>query len=84
VRQTLTTVGVPTATGALGVVGGVLLARTALQRRRKLLGVPLPGVKIDLTNVGRQIGEAGRQFGRLASEVQAVREKAEKISRAVG
>jgi hypothetical protein len=58
-------------------VGGVLLGRTAFQRRRKI------PPKIDLAGVGRQIGEAGRQFARLASEVQAVRQKAEQVARAL-
>jgi hypothetical protein len=31
----------------------------------------------------KQIGEAGRQFGKLAGEVRAAREKAEKISKAI-
>lgn len=70
-------------TGALGVAGGVLLGRTALQRNRKFLGIPVPGVKVDLSDVGKQIGEAGRQFGRLANEVQTARKKAEKISKAL-
>jgi hypothetical protein len=71
-------------TGAIGVAGGLLLGRSALSRRPRLLGLPLPEVKLDLTDVGRQIGQAGRQLGRLAHEVQEVREKAEKISRAIG
>lgn len=64
----------------VGVAGGVLLGRTALARERKVLGVPMPK-KIDLAGVGQQIGEAGRQFGRLAGEVRGVREKAEQIGR---
>jgi hypothetical protein len=67
------TVGASIAGATVGVVGGVLLGRTALQRHRKL------PPKIDLTGVGQQIGEAGRQFARLASEVRSVREKAEQI-----
>jgi hypothetical protein len=74
---------VPVATATIGVAGGVLLGRTALQRNRKVLGVPIPSVKVDLADVGKQIGEAGRQFGKLASEVRTVREKAEQIGRAV-
>jgi hypothetical protein len=66
------------------VAGGVLLGRTALQKNRKFLGIPVPGVKVDLADVSKQIGEAGRQFGRLAKEVKTAREKAEKIGRAVG
>jgi hypothetical protein len=64
----------------VGVAGGVLLSRKALARERKVLGVPMPK-KIDLAGVSQQIGEAGRQFGRLAGEVRGVREKAEQIGR---
>jgi hypothetical protein len=64
----------------VGIAGGVLLGRTALSRERKVMGVPVPK-KIDLAGVGQQIGEAGRQFGRLAGEVRGVREKAEQIGR---
>lgn len=54
-----------------------------MKRNRKVLGVPVPGMKIDLANVTKQIGEAGRQFGKFAQEVQYAREKAEKIGRAI-
>jgi hypothetical protein len=76
-------VALPAATAVVGAAGGVLLGRTALQRDRKILGVRVPGIKIDLADVSKQIGEAGRQFGRLAREVQSAREKAEKVSRAI-
>lgn len=82
-REAITNVAIPAVTGAIGVAGGVLLGRTALQRNRKVLGISVPGTKIDMANVSKQIGEAGRQFGRLAHEVQAAREKAEKISKAI-
>jgi hypothetical protein len=85
-KENVTQVAIPAVTGALGIAGGVLLGRTALQRNRKVLGMTLPGIKVkkaDLSDVGRQIGEAGRQFGKLAREVQSAREKAEKISRAI-
>jgi len=84
VREKITHVAVPAVTGALGVAGGMLLGRTALKRNRKVLGIPIPGMKVDMVNVSKQISDAGRQFGRLASEVQTAREKAEKISRAIG
>jgi hypothetical protein len=74
-HEAVRTVGASLAGATVGVVGGVLLGRTALQRRRKL------PPKIDLTGVGQQIGEAGRQFARLAGEVRSVREKAEQIGR---
>ncbi|HEY2440414.1 MAG TPA: hypothetical protein VG371_01090 [Solirubrobacteraceae bacterium] len=71
------------ASAAAGVAGGVVLGRTALQRNRKILGIPVPGSKVDLSDMSKQIGEAGRQFGKLAGEVRAAREKAEKISKAL-
>jgi hypothetical protein len=66
---------------AVGVVGGVLLTRkSGKQHQRKVLGVPVPD-KVDFGGVADQIGAAGRQFGELAGEVRAVREKAEQIGR---
>ncbi|MGH2859166.1 MAG: hypothetical protein ACRDMJ_16955 [Solirubrobacteraceae bacterium] len=77
----------PVVTGAAGVAGGVLLGRTALQRHRRVLGIPMPD-KIDLHGVTQQLGEAGRQFGKLAGEVRtmagevrAARQKAEQIGK---
>jgi hypothetical protein len=75
---------VPVATAAVGVAGGVVLGRTALQRNKKVLGIPMPNVKIDLADASKQIGAAGKQFGKLAGEIKTAREKAEKISRAIG
>jgi hypothetical protein len=80
-REAITNIAVPALTAGLGVAGGVLIGRTKLQRQRKVLGIPLP-VKIDLHDVTQQIGDAGKQFGKLAREVQTVREKAEQIGRA--
>jgi hypothetical protein len=63
----------------------VLLGRTALKRQRKIFGVALPSkVDIDLGGITQRIGEAGRQFGKLAGEVRSVRERAEQIGRALG
>ncbi len=52
------------------------------------VGVTLRATKIDLHGVRQQIGEAGRQFGKLAGEVRnvaeevrAAREKAEQIAK---
>jgi hypothetical protein len=89
-RRAIARIGVPAVTGAVGIAGGVLLGRTALQRNRKMLGIPVPA-KVDLAGVTKEIGEAGRQFGRLAGEirnvaleVRSVRDKAEQIGKALG
>jgi hypothetical protein len=79
-KGTLVNVGVSALSAAVGLAGGLALGRAALQRNRKVLGVSVPS-KIDLSGVGQQLGEAGRQFGKLASEVRAVREKAEQIGK---
>ncbi len=80
----------PAVTGAVGIAGGILLGRTALQRNRKVLGIPMPA-KVDLAGVTHQIGEAGKQFGKLAGEIRNVagevsslREKAEQIGKVLG
>jgi hypothetical protein len=80
--STITSIGMSAAAATIGVAGGVLLGRTALQRNRKLLGIKLP-VKVDLADVTKQLGAAGRQFGKLAGEVRAVREKAEQVGKAI-
>jgi hypothetical protein len=76
--------GIPLATAALGAAGGVLLGRAKMQRQKTVLGIPIPNTKIDLHGLVEQVGEAGRQFGKLAGEVKAVREKAEQLGRAIG
>ena len=78
------TIGLSVLTGAIGVAGGVLLGRTALQRQRKVLGIPISRtVDIDLRGVGQRVGDAGRRVGSLAGELRSVREKAEKIGDAL-
>jgi hypothetical protein len=79
-REVLTNAGIGALGAAIGVAGGVLVGRSTAQRGRKLLGISVP-TKVDLGGVGQQIGDAGRQFGKLASEVRTVREKAEQIAR---
>jgi hypothetical protein len=78
-------VGIPVATATLGVAGGVFLGRTALRRERKLLGIPVPNnVTVSgISSMTQQIHEFGRQLGTLASEVRAVREKAERVGRVI-
>jgi hypothetical protein len=83
-KGALANVGISVLTGAVGVAGGVLLARTALQRQRKVLGIPLPRrVDLELGGVGKRIGEASRQFGKLTGGVRSVRERTEQIGHAL-
>jgi hypothetical protein len=75
----LTNLGVSVFSAAVGAVGGALLTRK-VKPQRKVLGIPMPD-KVDLGGVADQIGAAGKQFGELAGEVKAVRQKAEQIGR---
>jgi hypothetical protein len=68
---------------AAGVVGGVVLDRTKLSRRRKVLGVSVPGTGRGFDGFARHVGEAGKQLGRLATEVRETREKAEQVGKAL-
>lgn len=77
-HETLTNVAVSVVSAVAGVAGGVLITRK--RNHRKVLGIPVPD-KVDLGGVADQIGSAGRQFGELAGEVRAVRQKAEKLGR---
>ena len=69
---------------AAGVAGGVLLGRTVASRPRKILGVKVPRRRQgSFSDVARGVNDAGKQFGKLASEVRAAREKAEEIGKAL-
>jgi hypothetical protein len=70
------------ATATIGVASGVLLGRNGKQQHRKVLGLEIP-TKIDFAGVSQQLGEAGRQLGKLVTEVQNARSKAEQIGRAL-
>jgi hypothetical protein len=65
------------------------VGRNALQRGRRILGVPIPekidfgGIGKEIGGLGQQLGEAGKQFGKLAGEVQSFRQKAEQIGKAL-
>ena len=66
----------------IGVLGGAALNRKR-PPKRKVLGLSVPGIRPDLEQLARQIGEAASQFGRLAGEVHAAREQAAKIGKAL-
>jgi len=69
----------PVGSAAVGIIGGVVLGRHGLKRRRKVLGIPMPRTN----GLSKQIGEAGKQLGKLASEVRTTREKAEEVGKAI-
>jgi hypothetical protein len=85
--QAIKSIGIPVASATLGAVAGVagtaLLGRKALKRPRKVLGVPIPGTSQGLAGVAKQVSDAGKQFGKLATEVRTAREKAEEIGKAL-
>ena len=69
---------------AAGIVGGIVLERNGIKRRRKkVLGVRLPGSRNGLDGLANQVGKAGKQFGKLAYEVRTTREKASEVGRAL-
>jgi len=69
---------------AAGIVGGIVLGRYGIKRpRKKVLGIPMPGSRNGLDNLAKQVGEAGKQFGKLATEVRTTREKAGEIGKAL-
>jgi hypothetical protein len=77
-------VGVPVATATIGVAAGALGGMAVARRRRvKVLGIPLPGTRNGLTGISKEIGKAGKQLGKLASEVRATREKAGEVGKAL-
>ena len=82
-RQKVLHVVVPAVSGALGVAGGVALGRKTVARSPELFGMRLPSVNIDLGEAGKHLAELGRRLGSLVGEIQAVREKAEKVGQAI-
>jgi hypothetical protein len=52
-------------------------------RPRKVFGVPIPGTGSGLDGVAKDIRKAGKQFGKLAGEVQTARKKAEDVGKAL-
>ena len=82
-KSVLVPVATATIGAAAGVVGGIVLGRTKLTRKRKVLGVPVPGTGKGLDGFARQVGEAGKQLGNLATEVREAREKAEQVGKAL-
>jgi hypothetical protein len=65
-----------------GAAAGMALAQRG-KRRKKVLGVPIPGTANGLSGLASEVRKAGKQFGKLASEVKTTRKKAEEIGKAL-
>jgi hypothetical protein len=77
------------ATGAAGLIGGVVLGSRLGKKPRKVLGISVPGTGGGIDGLAKQVGKAGKQFkkaskqvGELTDEVRAAREKAEEVGKA--
>jgi hypothetical protein len=77
-------VAFPVASAMAGAAAGLALAQRQRNRRRKVLGVPIPGTgDSGVDGLAKNICEAGKQFARLADEVSTGRRKAEEIGKAL-
>lgn len=85
VKSVAIPVGTAVVGAAAGVVGGVVLGRTKMTRKRKVLGIPMPGSpsRDGVEYLAKNVGEAGKQFNKLADEVCAARKKAESVGKAL-
>jgi hypothetical protein len=69
---------------AAGMIGGIVLERSGINRkRRKVLGVSLPGRRDGLSELAKQVGKAGDRFAELAGEVRTTREKVGEAGKAL-
>ena len=75
---------VPVSSVVLGAAAGIVIGQMQSKRRKKVLGVPIPGTgKSGADGLAKSIGEAGKQLARLADEVNSSRRKAEEIGKAL-
>jgi hypothetical protein len=75
---------VPIASAAVGAAAGVIVGQRRMNRSKKVLGVPIPWSGAGgIDGLAKNVGEASKQFGRLANEVKTSREKAEQIGKAL-
>lgn len=74
----------PVSSVVLGAAAGIVIGQMQSKRRKKVLGVPIPGTgKSGADGLAKSIGEAGKQLARLADEVNSSRRKAEEIGKAL-
>jgi hypothetical protein len=73
----------PLATAMAGAAAALAMAQRKSSRRKKVLGVSIPGTGSSSDGLARNVGEAAKQLARLADEVRTGRKKAEEIGRAL-
>jgi hypothetical protein len=78
------------ATGAAGLIGGVVLGTRMGGKPKRVLGVKIPGTGSGLNGVakqvkkaGKQLGKTSKQIGELTDEVRSARKKAEDVGKAI-
>jgi len=76
-------VAFPVASAMAGAAAGMALRQRQAKRRKKVLGVSIPGTGGGSDGLARNVGDAARQLARLADEVRTGRQKAEEIGRAL-
>jgi hypothetical protein len=81
VVDTLRKPAVAAAAAAAGVAGGLLLK--GRDRRRKVLGVPVPGV--DVQGVIKTVGKASKQLGQtsksVSKDMERLADEAERVGK---
>lgn len=73
----------PIATAMAGAAAALAMAQRKAHRRKKVLGVSIPGTGGSADGLAQNVGEAAKQLARLADEVRTGRKKAEEIGRAL-
>jgi hypothetical protein len=82
-RSSLSSIAYPVASAMAGAAAGMALAQRG-KRRKKVLGMTIPGTgSSGVGELAKTVGEASKQLGRLADEVNNGRKKAEEIGKAL-
>jgi hypothetical protein len=76
-------IAAPIGTAVLGTAAGLAIGKATFGRKKKVLGITMPGQKNGLQHLTRNVGEAGKQLGKFADEVREARKKAEEVGKAL-
>lgn len=83
-RNVVKNAAFPIASAMAGAAVGMAFGRRHAKRRKKVLGLPIPGTGAGGTDgLAKSVGEASKQIARLADEVRTGRKKAEEIGKAL-